>query len=251
MNNHSFGSPSSERPLEPAGTQNPSNQICGTPPQRRRRRPARSPPTEYIQQPRRVRLESPSSPIPVDPLLEQTPNPLLRSSLPLAQPAQRQTQDSPLSHPYEPELLSSPLLLPVDSILSQAQSSSFTSQHTDSVGLQIRCSPPSLQTGSPLEVEDDLEYEPRITLDEIQQILGGNSLRNTENQQLLTNALQRPPIQRLDRSPSVRNRSRLLHYNRRHIPIEDIPLYQPQQSVFHAFLDGLRSQNTEENQLPS
>src|SRR6266480_3381655 len=73
VNNYSFGSPSSERPLELAGTQNPSNQICGTPPQRRRRRPARSPPTEYIQQPQRVRLESPSSPIPIDPLLEQTP----------------------------------------------------------------------------------------------------------------------------------------------------------------------------------
>src|SRR6059058_3268343 len=73
VNNYPFNSPSSERPLELAGTQNSSNQICGTPPPRRRRCPARSPPTDYIQQPQQVRLESPSSPIPIDPLPEQTP----------------------------------------------------------------------------------------------------------------------------------------------------------------------------------
>ena len=168
-----------------------------------RRRPASGLPAEYDREVQRIRCQSPSSSssgsILIDPFLEQISNPFLQNSQSSNTAAQLQNSSySNEAVSTQPELQNSPPLQFTDSTRS-------SSRHLHS------------QSASLPQEEEDSDYEPRLQIDEIVQILrpNGRHLANPENQQILDN------------------------------PVEDIPLYQPQKNLFSTFLDSLRSQNNQ------
>jgi len=135
-------------------------------------------PAEYDREVQHIRYQSLSSSssgsILIDPFLEQISNPFLQNSQ--SSNTAAQLQNSSYSNEVvstQPELQNSPPLQFTDSTCS-------SSRHLHS------------QSASLPQEEEDSDYEPRLQIDEIVQILrpNGHHLANPENQQILENALQ-------------------------------------------------------------